>query len=112
MRLVVAAVGRLKRGAERDLAEEYRDRAAKSGRAIGMRSVEIVEVDESRARRARDRMTEEAAALAAGLPDNSVIIVLDERGESLPQVRRRRSSNQRSPLSLLASTGCRGLYRA
>ena len=65
MKLVVAAVGRLKRGAERDLAEQYRDRAAKSGRAIGLRAVETIEVDESRARRARDRMSEEAVALDA-----------------------------------------------
>jgi len=84
MKLVVAAVGRLKRGAERDLAEQYRDRAAKSGRAIGLRAVETIEVDESRARRARDRMSEEAVALAAALPDDAVIIALDERGESLP----------------------------
>ena len=83
MKLVVAAVGRLKRGAERDLAEEYRDRAGKGGRAIGLRAVEMVEVDESRARRPHDRMKEEAALLAAGLPENAAVIALDERGESL-----------------------------
>ena len=80
----LAAVGRLKRGAERELAEEYRDRAAKAGRAIGIRAVELIEVDESRARRAPDRMSEEAAALAARFPDDAVVIALDERGESLP----------------------------
>ena len=35
MRIVVAAVGRLKAGAERELAERYRERAAKTGRALG-----------------------------------------------------------------------------
>jgi len=83
MRLVVAAVGRLKRGPERDLAERYRERAAKSGRSLGIRGLEVVEIDESRARRAEDRVVEEAAALAKALPENAAIVVLDERGTPL-----------------------------
>ena len=43
MRLIVAAIGRLKAGAERELAERYRDRVAKAGRAVGLRDIEIVE---------------------------------------------------------------------
>lgn len=50
MRIVVAAVGRLKRGPEVELAE--RDRAVKSGRGIGVRSLDIIEIAESRARAA------------------------------------------------------------
>ena len=57
MRIVVAAVGRLKAGAERELAERYRDRAAKAGRALGVRDIEIIEVRESRAREPERRMT-------------------------------------------------------
>jgi 23S rRNA (pseudouridine1915-N3)-methyltransferase len=64
MKLVVAAIGRLKAGAERDLAERYRERATRIGRSIGLRSLEVVELDESRARRVLDRLDEEAAALA------------------------------------------------
>jgi 23S rRNA (pseudouridine1915-N3)-methyltransferase len=83
MKLVVAAIGRLKAGAERDLAERYRERATRIGRSIGLRSLEVVELDESRARRVLDRLDEEAAALAAAIPEIAVIIALDSRGESL-----------------------------
>jgi 23S rRNA (pseudouridine1915-N3)-methyltransferase len=83
MRLVIAAVGRLKRGPERDLAERYCDRAATSGRAIGIRAVTVSEIEESRARRTKDRVGEEAAALKALIPAGGAVVALDERGESL-----------------------------
>jgi len=83
MRLLVAAVGRLKRGPERDLAERYGERAAKAGRAIGIRAVTIKEIDESRASRANDRIVEEGAKLTAVIPPQAVVIALDERGETL-----------------------------
>jgi 23S rRNA (pseudouridine1915-N3)-methyltransferase len=83
MRLVVAAVGRLKRGPERELAERYCERAAKSGRAVGIRTVAISEIDESRARRTKDRVSEEAAALKAVVPAQAAVVALDEHGESL-----------------------------
>jgi 23S rRNA (pseudouridine1915-N3)-methyltransferase len=83
MRLVVAAVGRLKRGPEHDLAERYRERAVNSGRTIGIRAVTISEIDESRARRAKDRVAEEAAALKDLIPAGAAVVALDERGESL-----------------------------
>ena len=38
MRIVVAAVGRLKEGPERELAERYRKRADQAGRALGFRA--------------------------------------------------------------------------
>jgi 23S rRNA (pseudouridine1915-N3)-methyltransferase len=83
MRLIVAAVGRLKRGPEHDLAERYRERAVNSGRTIGIRAVTISEIDESRARRAKDRVAEEAAALKSLFPAGAAVVALDERGESL-----------------------------
>jgi len=83
MRLIVAAVGRLKKGPERDLAERYRDRLAKSGRAVGFRTCELVEVGESRARDAERRKTEESIALAQLCPHGAAVALLDERGEDL-----------------------------
>jgi len=83
MRVVVAAVGRMKAGPERELAERYRDRAAKAGRAVGLRDIEIVEVRESRAQDADRRRLEESIALANLLPDGGVTVVLTERGASL-----------------------------
>ena len=81
MRIVVAAVGRLKAGAERELAERYRDRAAKSGRALGIRDIEVIEVRDSRARETERRTLEESIALASVIPD--VTVALDGRGDSL-----------------------------
>jgi 23S rRNA (pseudouridine1915-N3)-methyltransferase len=83
VKLVVAAVGRLKRGPERELAERYGERVVKGGRALGLRGLDLVEIEESRARRPDDRAAEEAAALARVLPENAVIVVLDERGRAV-----------------------------
>jgi len=83
MRLVVAAVGRLKQGPERDLAQRYRERIAQAGRAVGFQDIELVEIAESRAREAARRKTEESIALAQLIPDGAVKALLDERGEDL-----------------------------
>ena len=83
MRLVVAAVGRLREGPERELAERYRKRAEQIGRRIGIRSVEIVEIRESRAQELAKRKTEESIAIATVIPDKAVTIILDERGDNL-----------------------------
>ena len=83
MRILVAAIGRLKRGAESDLAERYRERAAKSGRGIGLRSLEVIEIAESRAREAQRRMLEESIALANIIPKGAATVLLDPRGEAL-----------------------------
>jgi 23S rRNA (pseudouridine1915-N3)-methyltransferase len=82
MRIVVAAVGRLKPGPDRELAERYRDRALKAGRLLGLRGLDIIEVKESRAREPDRRITEEAIALAGAIPDDAVKVVLDSRGQN------------------------------
>ncbi|CCD92113.1 conserved hypothetical protein [Bradyrhizobium sp. ORS 375] len=83
MRLVVVAIGRLKQGPERELAERYRERFDDIGRKLGFRGLDIHEIPESRARDAATRMTEEAAAIAAAIPDKSVLVCLDERGQNI-----------------------------
>jgi 23S rRNA (pseudouridine1915-N3)-methyltransferase len=83
MRIVVAAIGRLKAGPDRELAERYRDRAGKLGRTLGVRSVEIIEVRESRAREAGRRVTEEAIALASIVAEGAAMVLLDGRGENI-----------------------------
>jgi 23S rRNA (pseudouridine1915-N3)-methyltransferase len=83
MRLVVAAVGRLKDGPERELAERYRKRADQAGRRIGFRETDVVEIRESRAQEVGKRMIEESIALSNVIPDRAIVIILDERGESL-----------------------------
>jgi 23S rRNA (pseudouridine1915-N3)-methyltransferase len=83
MRLVVIAIGRLKHGPERELAERYRERFDDIGRKLGFRGLEIHEISESRARDAATRMAEEAAAISALTPEKYVLIALDERGKSI-----------------------------
>lgn len=83
MRLAVIAIGRLKQGPERDLAERYRARFDDVGRKLGFRGCDIHELPESRARDAPTRIADEAAAIAALIPDKSMLVALDERGHSL-----------------------------
>lgn len=83
MRLVVISIGRLKQGPERELADRYRERFDDIGRKLGFRGLEIHEIPESRARDSATRITEEAAAISALIPDKSVIVALDERGNSI-----------------------------
>ena len=68
MRIIVAAVGRLKQGPETELSERYRKRAAQTGRQLGLRDIEIIEIRESRAADAGKRMLEELIALANVIP--------------------------------------------
>ena len=77
MRLVVAAVGRLKQGPERQLAERYRERIAKAGRAVGLKDCEVIEIAESRAHDAERRRTEESIALAQICPEGAATVLLD-----------------------------------
>ena len=64
MRIIVAAIGRLKRGPETELSVRYAKRGAQTGRSLGLREVEIIEIRESRAAEADKRMIEESIALA------------------------------------------------
>jgi len=83
MRLSIAAIGRLKQGPERELAEAYRKRAQTTGRPLGWREVEIIEIRESRAQDAERRRVEEAIALADIIPADAIVVALDQNGESL-----------------------------
>src|SRR6201746_1516333 len=83
MRVVVIAIGRLKQGPERELAERYRERFDDMGRKLGFRGLEIHEIPESRARDAATRITEEATAISAKIPEKSLLVALDERGDSI-----------------------------
>jgi 23S rRNA (pseudouridine1915-N3)-methyltransferase len=83
MRVLIAAVGRLKQGPERELAAVYRKRAEAIGRNLGLRDFEIVEIRDSRAPDAERRRTEESIAIANVIPERAIVAILDERGESL-----------------------------
>ena len=83
MRVIVVAVGRLKQGPERELAERYRKRAVAAGRGAGLQAFDVVEIKESRAGEASRRMLEESIAIANVIPERAVTVILDERGENI-----------------------------
>jgi 23S rRNA (pseudouridine1915-N3)-methyltransferase len=83
MRILVAAVGRLKQGPERELAASYRKRAETIGRVFGLRQIELIEIRESRAHDAERRRIEESIAIANVIPERATIVILDERGDNL-----------------------------
>jgi 23S rRNA (pseudouridine1915-N3)-methyltransferase len=83
MRLIIAAVGRLKEGAERELLARYRERFAGMAKRLGFNPVVWHEIAESRAGSASQRMAEEGAALLKLAREADAIVVLDERGKPL-----------------------------
>ena len=83
MRLIIIAIGKLKQGPERELAQRYHDRFEETGRKLGFRGLSVHEISESRAREAAARIAEEAASIIALIPDKAAIIALDERGENV-----------------------------
>lgn len=83
MRLLIAAVGRLKQGPERDLFAHYLARAEAAGRKLGLTPVAAIEIAESKAKTAPERKASEAAALLGKIPQGHKLVCLDEGGESL-----------------------------
>ncbi len=76
MRVLIAAVGRLRDGPEAALTADYMARASNAGRQIGFKSVDLVEVEGKPPGDPRA----EASALYRATPDDARKILLDERG--------------------------------
>ncbi len=83
MRLLIAAVGKLKQGPERDLFAHYLGRAAAAGRSLHLSPLGIIELAESKAATASARKQAEAEALLAKIPSTHRHIALDRQGEAL-----------------------------
>ncbi len=75
MRIVIAAVGRLRRGPEHDLLESYRRRMHWP--------VTIREVEERRPLPAPERRRREGALLRAAVPEGAVLVALHEHGSQM-----------------------------
>ena len=78
MRVHICAVGRLRAGPERTLIDDYLKRFERTGRALGLGPVSVVEVEG----RKGGGKSAEAALLKNSIPRHAVICVLDERGQS------------------------------
>jgi 23S rRNA (pseudouridine1915-N3)-methyltransferase len=83
MRLIVAAVGRLKEGPERALLERYQTRLAPLAKRLGLAPVVWHETGESRAGDTVRRRAEEGEALLRLTREADFIVALDERGRAL-----------------------------
>ena len=83
MRLLIAAVGKLKQGPERELFAHYLGRAASAGRKLHLSPLDAIEVADSKAATAQTRMQAEAAALLAKVPASHKVMALDPRGQPL-----------------------------
>lgn len=76
MRVLIAAIGRLKGGPEGALTEDYLSRAQASGRALGLTGFEQAELEAKPPSDAR----KEAPLILKATPDDARTILLDERG--------------------------------
>ncbi len=83
MRVQICAVGRLRKGPERELYDDYLTRFDKTGRALALGPVKLIEVEDKKG----GGMAAEAELLSRAIPNGALICVLDERGtvESSPR---------------------------
>ena len=79
MKITVRAAGLIKSGPERELLDDYLNRANGLGRALGISKIDEQAVD---TRKAKSR-AEETALVLSGLDPAEILIVLDERGQDL-----------------------------
>lgn len=77
MRVHICAVGRLRDTPERRLINDYLDRFNKSGRALGLGPVSLIEVEDKKG----GGMGAEATLLLRAIPKGALICTLDERGK-------------------------------
>ena len=82
MKITVHAVGRMKAGPEKQLADRYFERFAKSGPPVGLEFSGVVEIAEGRAQTANERRRDEGQKLQGQLQPGTALILLDERGKN------------------------------
>jgi len=83
MHLLIAAVGRLKQGPERELAQHYAGRVGAAGRSHAFAPLEIAELPESRAATPELRKADEAGRLLSAAGKAESLVMLDETGKPL-----------------------------
>lgn len=79
MRVHILAVGRLRKGPEKDLIDDYLKRFERSGRALGLGPAVVHEVEDKKG----GGMEAEAVLLERAIPKGALICALDERGKLL-----------------------------
>ena len=79
MKVSLIVVGRLRKGPEAALIEDYLTRFERIGRNMGFGPASVIEVEDKKG----GGKAGEAALLAKALPQNATLVVLDERGKLL-----------------------------
>lgn len=79
MRVTLCTVGRLRRGPELSLIQDYLDRFDKTGRSMGLGPATVIEVEDKK----NIGMSAEADLLERAIPKGAIIITLDERGRMM-----------------------------
>jgi 23S rRNA (pseudouridine1915-N3)-methyltransferase len=82
MRLLIAAVGRLKQGPERDLFRHYLGRTEMAGNKLGLAPVTVVEVPESRGPTRAARTAAEAMVMLGKVPPSHKLVASTARAIS------------------------------
>lgn len=83
MRITLAAIGQMKSGPERELADRYLDRFMKIAPSAGLEFRGVRQAPESRARDVASRKREEAKALIGADGGSARLLLFDERGKPL-----------------------------
>lgn len=83
MRLLIAAIGKLKQGPERDLFAHYFGRAEAAGRKLHLSPLKFIEVAESKAATPSARMKAEAEAILDKIPASHKLMALDPGGKAV-----------------------------
>lgn len=82
MRLLIAAVGRLKDRGEIELVNRYAERIAAAGRSVSLGPLATAEIPESRAGTAAQRADDEAGRLLSAARQADRLVLLDETGRT------------------------------
>lgn len=75
MKVHLCVVGRLRKGPEKALIDDYLDRFTKTGRGLGLGPIAVQEVEAK-----KGGMSAEAELLRGRLPKGAVLCCMDERG--------------------------------
>lgn len=79
MRVHIVAVGRARKGPERELTDDYLTRFDRTGRALGLGPARLIEVEDKKG----GGMAAEALLLEKAIPTGALACVLDERGATM-----------------------------
>lgn len=87
MKLFIGAVGRMKKGSEKDLFDNYFDRCHKIGPQVALTPIQLGEIPEAKHTSKSERQRLEAEGLSKMALGDNRLIVLDEHGKNLSSVK-------------------------